>query len=374
MDNAAFNDHMILCLSNDPIGTLVSSDPPANLEELSKLVALWDDYSVAKRQVTVSHIRTIGLAAVTAIAHRRNQLGVLPRKQVDLRCVPCDPAWLSAHIFELEPKLFGMKRSESFPPAVSSLRVALRRVGLLDGDLPTIPPDPGPWRFLLDALATRGSLYAHGLAHFAEWCSRQGIMPAYVEDATLVAYEGYLRTRTLRRDIPGHIRNVAKAWRRAKTMIAELPDREIKAVSRRKFYVLPLTAYPESFQRDAAAYLAMRSFTTRGGPFTRGGPKQRWRPASAKKGSFSIRQAARDHHEPGRSCRAHRVREHPHALLESRSAEGGRRWPVRSRGNGAEGAGQNVYHALGWARAAGHPAAPRPGGAGGLQRIVANGR
>lgn len=263
----------------------------SNFAELTQRAKLWDDLSKEKRDVMCSHIRTVGLAAVTVVSHRRHQLGVQGRKQIDLRSVPVDVAWLNNHIFDVAPKAIGMK-NRPFGAAVSDVRVALRRVGLLETVAPKVPAEAGQWRYLLDTLSNRGSLYAYGLTRFAGWCHRQGIEPAEVTEETLVQYEAYLRSWTLRRDISSHIGNVAKAWRMAARMIDVWPNRQLLAPVRREAYVLALDAYPESFQHDVSAYTTRLSGGNRQGPFRGDGPRKLLRPKSVASRLFSIRQAA----------------------------------------------------------------------------------
>ena len=269
-----------------------NTTPPRTFADLIVLIPGWHDMKPAARAVMASGVRTVALAALTAAGHRRGELGKLPRKRIDLRAVPCDIPWLNDHVFAVTAKMLGIKGKSTFGNAVSKTRGALRRVGLLDLGLPPVPIEPGPWRNLLEALINRGSLYAHGLTAFAAWCHHAAILPNSVSDGTLMSYETYLKARTLQSDIPGAIRNVAKAWRMAQAMIAEWPGGDIKAPVRRVPYTFPIEAFPESFQGDVAKLVARVSKNVSRGPFRGDGPRKLLRPASVEKHVFSIRQAA----------------------------------------------------------------------------------
>jgi integrase len=269
-----------------------NTNTPRNFADLIAQIPGWQDMKPATRAVMASGVRTVALTALTAAGHRRGELGALHRKQIDLRTVPCDIPWLNDHVFAVTAQMLGIEGKSTLGNAVSKTRGALRRVGLLDLGLPPVPNEPGPWRNLLDALINRGSLYAHGLAAFAAWCHHSEILPSSVLDGTLTSYESYLKARTLQSDIPGAIRNIAKAWRMAQAMIAEWPGGDIKAPVRRTRYTFPIEAFPESFQVDVTKLVARLSQNGNRGPFRGDGPRKLLRPASVTARVFSIRQAA----------------------------------------------------------------------------------
>jgi integrase len=264
---------------------------PRNFAELHEMAKGWTHLKPPARSVMCSNIKTVGRAALTAVAHRRGELGAVPRAHVDLRAVPCDPAWLNRHVFSVTAAMLGIKGKSTLGGAVSGLRGALRHVGLLDAELPSVAPD-GPWRNLLDAMLKRGSLYGFGLTAFAAWCERDGIAPRDVNAAVLKRFEHYITNHTLRADIPGLIRGVAKAWRVAQSTITDLPNGVLQAPARRQRYVMALTDFSESFQRDVTSFEARLSGKGRNGPFRGNGPARLLRPSSIKSRVFSIRQAA----------------------------------------------------------------------------------
>lgn len=223
-------------MDNDASPGASSPAKPRNFAELYELAKTWTDYAPSYLSVMMSHIRTVGLAGVTACSHRHKNLGVQPRKGTDLSTVPCDVAWLNDHIFSVTAAAMGQKSERSLAAAISGTRVALRRVGILNADLPKVPLKEGHWRFLLEALSSRGSLYGHGLAHYAAYCHQHQILPEAADDATLAAYKDYLCAHTLRRGIDAHVRNTAKAWRMAARLIESWPEQTVKAPSRRVRY------------------------------------------------------------------------------------------------------------------------------------------
>ncbi len=275
-------------LPNEPASPLV----PRNFAELHAMTTGWTHLKPTALGVLRSNIKTAARAALTAVAHRRGELGAVPRDHVDLRAVPCDIPWLNEHLFAVTRKMLGLKGASTLGNAVSTLRGALRHVGLLDAELPPASKQPGPWCNLLEAMLNRGSLYGYGLATLAAWCQREGILPEHVDADVLTRFELYLSTRTLRADIPGVIRGVAKAWRIAQSTIKDMPGGELKAPQRRSRYVRPLTDFPETFQRDVDAFVARVSGAGRRGPFRGHGPIRMLRPATVQGRVFSIRQAA----------------------------------------------------------------------------------
>jgi len=263
---------------------------PRHFADLLDLVAGWQDLTSPQRSVMASCIRTAGLAAVMAAGQRRHEFGRPSRKQIDLRAVPCDPAWLNDHIFHVAPAALGILPN-SMTNVITALRSALRRAGVIDDALPPLPETPNAWSGLLDAMARQGSLYAHGLKLFARWCHIAGIAPAEVTASTLTDHETYLRTRTLRADIPGQIRTIAKSWRIAARTLADDALSAIGAPQRRRRYTPRVEDFAPRLQDDVAAFRARLCGTDRSGPFRGDGVTKSLRPKSVKSRVFAIRLA-----------------------------------------------------------------------------------
>lgn len=262
--------------------------PPATLDDLLPLVHSWTDWSDARRRVFASNIRTAGLMVANAEVRATGRLDRIPRRDVLLATIPCQPKWLNSHLFVLPPKAVGLN-PRSFSNVVSALRTILRRVRLVDPQFPPLPPD-GDWRRLLDTLQEdeHGRL---GLTGFANWCHASGIAPDAVSDATLRDYGAYVMARTLHDDIPGLMRTVARAWTVLGRLRALWPQTQLRPPPRRQPYTLPFTSYTLALQQEIERYAAALAGGGQRGPFrveaTMG---RRRRPATTQARLFQVRQ------------------------------------------------------------------------------------
>src|ERR1035437_6193790 len=125
--------------------TRSQDSPPRHLADLVAAVAQWSDLTAVRRGQIQTGIRTVALAAYVALARRRGERGVPNRRHIDLRAIPCDSPSLNAVIFDVEPAALGLKNPASYRNAVSHLRYAMRRRGLLADRLPELPEHGCAW-------------------------------------------------------------------------------------------------------------------------------------------------------------------------------------------------------------------------------------
>ena len=133
------------------------------------------------------------------------------------------------------------------------------------------PPPVSPWFHLLEALEADEHCRL-GLTRFASWCSQRGLPPTEVSSETLSLFEAHLASATLHADIPGLIRTIAKAWRKAARLFAQWPQCLLEPRRRRQPYTIPLEVFPQSFQDGVNSFRDHLPGTTRRGPFRNGGP------------------------------------------------------------------------------------------------------
>jgi integrase len=261
--------------------------PPETLAELWACLATWNHWPKGRRKVYASSILTAALIAQTGtlcVSGRRD----FARRVAAASASPCAIPWLNAHLFRAAPKAHQLT-SNSFSNLVSALRSTLREARVMP---PEPPPPPGSsWCGLLDALKADKHCRM-GLTRFAGWCHAHGIAPNDVASETLSAFETYLTGAILHSDIPGLVRTLAKAWRKASRLVADWPARQLEPPRRRQTYTLPFERFPRSFQDEVRQFRATLAGATRQGPFRGDGPPRTLRASTIKTRLYCVRQAA----------------------------------------------------------------------------------
>jgi hypothetical protein len=263
--------------------------PPQTLADLHAWLADWPPGAAARRRCFASHIRTAALIAQTGTLRARGRLDRLRRADSATAAVPCDIAWLNAHLFRATPRTYGLSQT-GFANVISALRTLLRAAGVS----PPPPPPPPPasaWHTLLQAVAAQPG-HGIGLIRFAGWCHQQAIPPGAVTSETLGRFEAALSRTTLHRDIPGLIRTVATAWRRAAGRVTQWPDGQIAARPRRQGYTYAFACFPRSFQDEVARFRAAIAQAPQTGPFRAGSLRRPLRPRTQETRLYGLRQAA----------------------------------------------------------------------------------
>ena len=263
--------------------------PVRSFADLLFHLAIWPEPSDTVREVLKSYIRTAGFIVVSSQARDGSQPSRVKRAGVSLANIPCDVGLLNKHLFTYPAAVHGLTHV-TYSKSIGGLRRILRHLDLIDPRSPPPLPEGSPWERLIKTLSDRPFL-SMPLKGFAAWCDANAISPETVTQESLTAFEWYLKTRHLNRNVAGLLRALRKAWRQILPILPpsygaprlrESPNR----------YTLPFTAFPESFQSDVKALEARLSGANRKGPFRGEGPRRPLRARSIKMRVYSIRQAA----------------------------------------------------------------------------------
>ena len=111
--------------------------PPQTLADLTAWLASWPPGTAARRRCFASHIRTAALIAQTGTLRARGRLDRLRRADSATAAVPCDIAWLNAHLFRATPRTYGLSPG-GFANVICGLRGLLQAAGV------SPPPPPPP--------------------------------------------------------------------------------------------------------------------------------------------------------------------------------------------------------------------------------------
>ena len=251
--------------------------PPAqNVLDLVVAIDRWFDLPLQSRRVLKANVRTAGLVAARAKARADGRYEFIPRDDSVLCKIPADPEFLNKHLWAYPAAICDTKEA-CRNLSISGLRGVMRRVGLLDPQsISTSLPSDCPWRQLLDRVE---DTYAQtALSTFATWCHGKDIQPPAVSQTSLESFERWLWTRTLHKEIPRLIYNVAKAWRRAAVIIQYPTAAPLSAPRRSKAYVRLLNTYPQSLQNEVQQFLSWFRGDTRKGLFQGDGRGRRRNP------------------------------------------------------------------------------------------------
>lgn len=182
---------------------------------------------------------------------RRDLISALSRA-ADLMGLPPDaagltPALLRGSIFNKPAMAFGLTEG-SMRNIRSALRAVMVRAGITDSTGTPLTP---AWVDLLDRLPTKKRA---GLVTFARYCCAKGIPPAGVDDDALVAFRRWLEDLTLSTR-PAKLAGATRGhWNRCTKEIAGWPAAPLAVLKKPGAYILPLDAFPASFQAEVHAF------------------------------------------------------------------------------------------------------------------------
>ena len=197
-------------------------------------VARWDDLEPTRRRDLASALRGVCRLA-----------GMDPRSQTAE--AELSPAFLRERVFDRTATHHGLTEG-TMRTIRSGLRYVLRRLGAMDpADTPLSPA----WQAAMASLPARR---AYGLIAFARFCSSRGVAPAAVDGSTLEAFESWLTGHSLTCRPRETVSDVRGGWNRACAQVPDWPGRPLGRLARPNAYVLPLAAFPASFQDDLAAF------------------------------------------------------------------------------------------------------------------------
>ncbi len=170
-----------------------------------------------------------------------------------LESIRLDPVELSKTVLQASPASLGIQPS-SLTGYQSSLRAILRRLDLIDMPRRQTTPLSPAWSVLRDALPDQ--FLSIRLQAFVAYCSDHGVAPEDVCDDTIQDYLTLLRTRRMNGQPSMIVAQVVKAWARAQREVPAWPRTELHRPALSKRFAAPLSAYPDSFQREVEAFEA----------------------------------------------------------------------------------------------------------------------
>jgi integrase len=197
--------------------------------------------------------------------------------------VPASPSWLRRRLKYVHPRQAGISQKR-FANIKSDLSAGLRHARIPEGRNPHLPKLSVDWQKLWDRLP-EGRL-RWSLSRFLRFCSGQAIRPEEVDDAAAEAFRQALADECLVKDPDSLLANTVKRWNEAVASVPGWPEAQLTVPYKRQVLSLPLSAFPESFQRDLERYLAR----LRGDDvFSDDGPAQPLRPSSIESTKSKIR-------------------------------------------------------------------------------------
>lgn len=184
------------------------------------------------------------------VASAINRMGNAIGKPLDR--IPTDPPVLRQLIVDALPAnaKMGNKRWRRVCSLVSTY---LRSAGVeLEPGRDTVGHTEA-WRQLLSEGAKDTAV---AISRFVSFCSRNGVEPAEVTADTFAAFGEAMRQRSLKERPEAIIRNAVTQWNRAVSASPSWPQVVIPQARHERYYSLPWSAYPDSFQKDVEAYLS----------------------------------------------------------------------------------------------------------------------
>ncbi len=179
--------------------------------------------------------------------------------RVACRCIniqpemaPANVTFLSAKLKDIEPVAVGLT-AKRLSTIRSDLLFALRHIGLA-GPGTYLQPMTQEWRALWQRLPDK---YARtSMSRLFRFCSGRGIAPKQLTDAILDEFEAALSAETLIKDPRVTRQNACRAWNRLVGSVSGWPQVTVTVPRYADHYILPWSAFPESFATDVEVHLA----------------------------------------------------------------------------------------------------------------------
>ena len=273
-----------------PLGRNLAAQPAHTLADVLDVIDTWTDLPESTRKVHKSYIRTCGFVIASAQARAGGQLRTLSRKEVHLASMPFDIPWMNQWLHRNHWMVIGLKSEKSLQNALWGMRDIARQLGKLEPIHPPKTSSSSSWRPFLDVAVEDHT--RPGITRFVAWCDGQAIEPAAVDAQTFVAYEAFVRSRLLHRNIPKLISSVKNHWKSTAAKVEGWPVLQFSGGHHSRTYTYPLSEYPLSFQNEVAAYARRLAGTEIRGPFRRIGTRRPLRPATIRYRLGCIRSAA----------------------------------------------------------------------------------
>jgi hypothetical protein len=210
--------------------------------------------------------------------------------EIPLEALVLDPRTIGRISFREAVEAQGLTASSGYTYR-TNLRTVFWKLDLTDHPCRSTAPLPPDLAGLRDSLSDK--YMSMWLQSFLGFCAETGVFRDRIADPTLAAYRDHLTTRRLARNPGQQVRKVAKAWNHAADTVPGWPNVRLRAPAQHQNYSLPLTEYPESFQRDVDKFRQWMTCEGEGGLYT-SNRRQRGpaRPATVVTRIYAIRVAA----------------------------------------------------------------------------------
>jgi integrase len=171
--------------------------------------------------------------------------------------VPAEAASIRALLRKVRPAAHGMS-PKTWANVLSRFRVELRFAAVIDPKHAGCAARHPAWAPFVRAISGDKGL-ANGLASFSNWCAAKDIFPQDVDDAVVERFFEWLQHRTLCPKPRDVVRQTPRKWNSACEQVPGWPKAKLTLISfKAPFKRLQWGELPESFRKDAEAYLAMR--------------------------------------------------------------------------------------------------------------------
>ncbi len=247
---------------------------------------------------TLADVLALLRADNSLAGHRRRDLCSALRRMArmtgkPLERLPAELSLLRPLLNDIRPAAHGIS-AKTFANLRSNFMAAVRHAGVVEARPQELTP---AWQALHAALPTQR--LRHGLSRFCRWCARNDLLPSGLDGDSVEIFRDWLATNALIQNPHRYARQVATLWNEA---VEALPDHGLRAVvppaaPSNRPRRLPLSAFPDSFRTDLAAYLAERADPD---PFDPNAPPKPAKPGTIKLLRDQLRLAANALVERGR--------------------------------------------------------------------------
>lgn len=166
--------------------------------------------------------------------------------------VPTDPVALRKLIAEAVPAAVPKMTPERWTRIRSLVTTHLRKSGIEIEPGRDVGGHGAEWSALLEGVPKPIQL---GLSRFASNCTRNGIKPADVTEATFNQFATCLRERSLKEQHEAVFRNSVRRWNDGVGTVAGWPQVTIPLQRHARYFSQPWTDFPVSYVADVEAFL-----------------------------------------------------------------------------------------------------------------------
>jgi integrase len=205
---------------------------------------------------------------------------------VDLAATLARPQEVRAIFAGLSPARLGVG-DKRFANIKSLIGAAVKRFGMRRIWITReIPLDP-VWQELMDRIPDRQHRW--GLSRLACYCTVKGIAPADVDHQALRGLHAALEAEALSKDPRKLLKHTIEVWNICHRRVPGWPDVVLSSPFKTEPYMLPLEAFPRSFQDEVAGFETRMSDPD---PLDRTAPIRAIRPTTLQSYLYTFRRAA----------------------------------------------------------------------------------